>query len=53
MPRDIEVRDKAAMLANQFEANLTVKRFYNALARSAEANIQRDRDDFEETLGDD
>jgi hypothetical protein len=48
MPRDLEVRDKASLLAKRFQNQPNVRTFYSNLAKGAEANIRRDREEFEE-----
>ncbi|HWN94264.1 MAG TPA: hypothetical protein VNT99_04465, partial [Methylomirabilota bacterium] len=48
MPRDIEIRDRAAEMVQRFAADPIVSRFYDALRREAEAEIQRHRHEFEE-----
>ena len=51
MPEDVATRDQAAAVANTFDAGSPTYRFYDSLARSADASIryhmQRDEELFE------
>jgi hypothetical protein len=53
MPRDLEIREKASLLAQRFQGQPKVKAFYESLLKSAEWSIRRDREEFEETFGND
>jgi hypothetical protein len=48
MPRDLEIREKASLLARRFENRPLIRTFYESLAKGAEMSIQEDRDRFEE-----
>jgi hypothetical protein len=53
MPRDVEIREKACLLVKRFQAQPKVRTFYESLAKGAETCIRNDRQEFEETFGDD
>ena len=55
MPEDVAMRDQAAAVANRFDSGSPTFRFYDSLAKSAEANISpnppMDRDGRREDSG--
>ncbi len=51
MPRDLEVREKAALLVKRFQTQPKVKAFYESLVKGAEMCIRQDRERFEEMFG--
>jgi len=53
MPRDVEIRDRATVLAGRFNTEPAVRRLYDTLKKQAEREMERDRHEYEEQFGDD